>query len=85
MKHRVNAKEWTRVGDQIRILRVSFHVSNLPSYCIGGGGGCEYSFKFSKQRNDSFISLIGRNGNSLWSVMDVGGVFWLWINVYSSL
>ena len=52
---------------------------------FGGGGGCEYSFKFSKQRNDSFISLMGRKGNSFWSVIGVGGVFWLWINVYSSL
>jgi hypothetical protein len=44
---------------------------------FGSGGGCEYSFMFSKQRSDSVINLFGRKGNFLWSVIGVGGVSWL--------
>jgi hypothetical protein len=29
---------------------------------FGSGGGCEYSFIFSKQRSDSIINLFGRKG-----------------------
>ena len=32
---------------------------------FGSGGGCAYSFMFSKQRSDSDINLFGRNGNFL--------------------
>ena len=32
---------------------------------FGSGGGCEYSFMFSRQRSDSVINLFGRNGNFL--------------------
>ena len=75
----------------------AFHVMMLVSwfmskFVLGKGvgvfgvdGGCEYSFRFSKQRNDSAISLVGRKGNSFWSVIGVCGVFWLWIDSYNSL
>jgi hypothetical protein len=52
---------------------------------FGSGGGCEYSFEFSKQRSDSVIHFSGRNGNFVWSIIGVGGVSWLYINLYSSL
>ena len=32
---------------------------------FGSGGGCEYSFIFSKHRSDSVISFTGRKGNFL--------------------
>ena len=44
---------------------------------FGSGGGCVYSFMFSKHRSDSVISFAGRKGNCLWSVIGVGGVSWL--------
>ena len=51
---------------------------------FGRGGGCEYSFRLSKQRRASVINLFGKKGNFLWSMVGVGGVSWLWINLYSS-
>ena len=50
---------------------------------FGSGGGCEYSFISSKQRSDSVINFFGRKGNLLWSMVGVGGVSWLCINLYS--
>ena len=44
---------------------------------FGSGGGCEYSFMFSKQRIDSVINLFGSKGNFLWSVIGDGGIYWL--------
>ena len=44
---------------------------------FGSGGGCEYSFMFSKQRSDSVINFFGRKMNFLWIVIGVGGVSWL--------
>ena len=44
---------------------------------FGSGGGCEYSFMFSKHQSVSVLSLFGRKGNLLWSVIGVGGVSWL--------
>ena len=52
---------------------------------FGSGGGCEYSFMFSKQRSDSVISFSGRKGNFLCSVIRVGGVSWLCMKLYSSV
>ena len=48
---------------------------------FGSGGGCEYSFMFSRYRSDSVISFLGRKGNFLWSMVGVGGVSWLCINL----
>jgi hypothetical protein len=52
---------------------------------FGSGGGCEYSVMFSRQRSDSVISFSGRKGNFLWSIIGVGGVSWLCINLYNSV
>ena len=52
---------------------------------VGSGGGCMYSFMFSKHRSDSVVSFLGRKGNFVCSMIGVGGVSWLCINLYNSV
>ena len=47
------------------------------------GGGCEYSLMFSRHRSASMINWLGRKGNLLQSVVGVGVVSWLWMNLYN--
>ena len=44
---------------------------------FGSGGGCEYSFMFSKHMSDSVINLSGRKGNFLCIAIGVVGISWL--------
>ena len=39
---------------------------------------------FSKQRSDSIVSFFGRKENFVWSMIGVGGVFWLCIKLFTS-
>ena len=44
---------------------------------FGSGGGCEYSFMFSKHMSDSVINFSGRKGNFLCIAIGVVGISWL--------
>jgi hypothetical protein len=48
----------------------------------GSGGGCEYSFIFSKHLSVSVINKFGRKENSFLRVIGVGVVAWLWMKSY---
>ena len=45
------------------ICAVSMLILVVGAGMAGGGGGCEYSVMFSKQRSASVINLCGRKGN----------------------